>query len=308
MNYYNSRLFKLFTLITSCTFSYAQKNLKHTPITIWIHGTRLHNGNIFKKFQDYKPGLHPAKSYPKQFHMHSIAQALFKANPHKFNIEDFYFYGWSGKLCFKERKKEAFRLYTTLIALIKKYKEQGKKPYLQIITHSHGGNVAIQLPCAFEKYKDTIKIDELILLACPVQNKTKDLLQSSCFKKVYALFSQKDLIQVLDPQGLYQLNAYKQKKFFPLFSERIFPSSDNLIQAEIKINDRCLYHIEFIIPPFINLLPKILKQMDEKRIPQQIDPLLLHFKSEEKNQFIPGVPFAVNDSLFSLKYLHQNYR
>lgn len=228
-------------------------------ITIFVHGTRL-----FPKFYPqelfYSPeGFMHISQLEETSHMHTIAQALAKADPKKFNVQSFYTFGWNGNLDFQERKKAAVNLYKAIKWLIKEFfAKHGKIPRIRLITHSHGGNVALNLVAVAKELQDTeFYIDELILLACPVQDETKACIADPLFGRVYSLCSCNDLLQVIDPQRLY-----KGKEKAPLFSERYFETHPRLFQAKIKHRGRYILHIEFLKKYFYTQLPNILNAMD----------------------------------------------
>ena len=176
----------------------------------------------------------------------------------------FYLFGWSGKLSYQEREDTARILYNEIKALIAEYKKQyGTTPALRLITHSHGGNVALNLAKIKEAGDTEFVIDELILLACPVQIKTAPLIKDKLFKKIYSLYSTRDLIQILDPQEVY--NNLKEKRF-PLFSQRRFPDQANLRQIIVKRKKRAISHVEFMLEKFLTTLPTILDELDNTTI------------------------------------------
>jgi hypothetical protein len=57
----------------------------------------------------------------------------------------YYLFGWSGLLSQTKRRLEAVRLYNALNEEVKKFKEQGVSPKVTIVSHSHGGNVTLNL-------------------------------------------------------------------------------------------------------------------------------------------------------------------
>jgi hypothetical protein len=228
-------------------------------ITIFIHGTRL-----FPKFYPqelfYSPeGFKHISLLEEASHMHTIAQTLVKADPKNFNAKSFYTFGWNGNLDFYERKKAAIDLYKSIKELVKAFLiKHGKSPKIRLITHSHGGNVALNLVTVAKELQDaSFCIDELILLACPVQEETKACIADPLLGRVYSLCSCNDLLQIIDPQGLY-----KGKEKTPLFSERYFETHPRLLQAKIKHRGRYILHIEFLKKYFYMQLPNILHAMD----------------------------------------------
>ena len=236
-----------------------QKAENPSSITIWIHGTRLFPRGILENFHYAKPNINPAMELDTKYHTRTIADSLIKADPIRFPQETFYIFGWSGKLDSKERKHSARTLYKELTRINNEFKKQyGKKPIIRIITHSHGGNVALNLATIKNKNHELV-IDELILLACPVQEETAHLTEDPLFKKIYALHSSLDLIQIIDPQHFHK----KATKKTPLFSHRYFPPQEKITQTKIKMGKRAITHIEFILPPFLSYAPTILNEMDK---------------------------------------------
>ena len=237
------------------------------PINIWIHGTFFFPNYMLPKFFYCPTGLNLATVLDTSYHHRLIAQTLAEADPERFPLKTFYLFGWSGKLSFSAREKAARELYTALKKLIAKYeKKYNQKPFIRIITHSHGGNVVLNME-ELQNSADDIHIAELILLACPVQERTKRLAQDErLFPKIISLFSTLDTMQVLDPQGLYQKEIHEiqkqyEKRRTPLFSEREFEPHSNLTQVKLKISERGLFHIEFMLKRFLRMMPTILDEI-----------------------------------------------
>jgi len=221
-------------------------------ITVWIHGTAVTPRHIplatVRNFFACPLGLNHWQTFPTTYHHRAIGEHLTTGDPERFNPEHLYFFGWSGDLSFEARQQAAQELYVQLTALMHRVTEQcGNRPQLRIISHSHGGNVALNLAYAKPASDTTLSIDELILLACPVQMATLVYVRDPLFKKIYSLYSMFDMIQVLDMQGLYNNNIKA-----PLFSRRRFPAHERLVQAQISFdNGRSLAHIEFLLKPFL---------------------------------------------------------
>lgn len=226
------------------------------PLTIWIHGTIFKPTIIHAHFSFRLPGLKPARDYKPHHHKRQIAELFCKNDSDQYQLDNFYFFGWSGKLSFTEREKASKNLFNAILELTQKYEELHKKrPEIRIIAHSHGGNVALNL-AQFNELEQLV-IDELILLACPVQENTKHFINANCFKKIYAFYSRSDLLQVIDPQGLYKKSTAKR-----IFSERTFKYHSKLRQAHIKIHGRSIKHIEYLSLPFVKQLPHLCNQID----------------------------------------------
>lgn len=228
-------------------------------ITIWIHGTR---GSAFLPIHASKRltqveqevalcprGLNRAADLPASYHQRRIAHILSSIDPEQFPFETFYCFGWSGDLDPMARMSAAQHLSHRLEPVIQDYQLQyGCMPQITLITHSHGGNVALNL---VKVSADNLTIDRLILLACPVQEETESYIFHSMFKKIYSLHSHTDMIQILDMQKFHPLlhldqkikkigslspvkKALKESLKLPLFSRRHFQPSYKLAQSLIR--------------------------------------------------------------------------
>jgi len=261
------------------------------PLTIWVHGTLpgaffpsklLYKIGPIKRFFYCHEGLHKALDLAEDYHMRNIVQILHEQAPERFALETFYLFGWSGKLRTHERENAAQNLYKQLSHVIEKYHDEyNTAPYIQLISFSHGGNVVLLMAPLNDEHDCPFHIDELILLACPVQHETAHLITNQFFKRIYAIHSHHmDLLQVLDPQGVHLFkcliwnlikehswqglkNAWQELKSITLFSERHFPSQENLTQICLKLNWRYPMHGEFLLSPFLRSLPAILTEAQQ---------------------------------------------
>jgi len=236
---------------------YISQKSNAPTITVWIHGTRFFPRPLFKKFFKRKAGLVCADKISPEYRLRAIANILHQSNPVLFELEHLYLFGWSGKLCFKERQQTAELLYATLVQKVREYRKlYGKKPKIRLISHSHGGNVALNLSNIH--HTEDIVIDELIMLACPVQQQTLHCIKDPFFKHIYALYSTLDTLQVIDPQGLY-----KREEKTALFSKRLFPPQANLAQIKIRLNGRAIFHNEFVHKKFLCHLTVVIDSIKE---------------------------------------------
>jgi len=236
-----------------------QKSDKSPTVTVWVHGTKLVTKFVLQDLFYSPPGMTPVKDIPSHYHMYHMAEELSQKDHQRFQMENFYLFGWNGKLSFEERILAAQNLYNELAKITTTYQKQyGVTPTFRIITHSHGGNVALNL-AKVKKDNVPFEISELILLACPVQEKTKNLIADPLFKRVYSFFSRGELLQVIDPQGMY-----KGQSLHPLFSQRTFPNNPKLSQAKIRIYGRSILHIEFLLGYFVLRLPEMLDALDRQ--------------------------------------------
>jgi hypothetical protein len=242
-------------------------------VTVFVHGTDLIPKTLIKpleRFVRHKPGMYSLETVSLTYKYAKYLKNLCKYNPETFPEKHAHIFCWSGKLSHKDRIDAAQKLHTELNKICLTYKKNYKTIKLSLITHSHGGNVVLNL--ASIKEKREYVIDKLILMAIPVQEKTKDFVKDICFKEtiIYSTYSTADMIQVLDPQGL-EANRRKYRKIFsntkeeepstkktPLFSERTF-CDKHVNHIRVKSGKRSIAHIEFLLPPFTKKLSLLLE-------------------------------------------------
>ena len=242
------------------------------PITIWIHGTRMFPPGVLDNYFHSEPGLHHFSFTAPCYKVRRVAQDIIASDPLYYEQQGFYIFGWSGKLSFNERKRAAQELYTQLKALRHSYREQfGHEPTIRIITHSHGGNVALNLAAVKDPEDIDFVIDELVVLACPVQTKTARHAQDLIFKKIYSFYSYLDMLQVLDPQGLY---TFKRSRTTPTFSEHQFACWPSIEQIELNLDWHGCLHIDFIRQEILKnfgAIMRVIKQWQHECKEQGID-------------------------------------
>lgn len=228
-------------------------------ITVWVHGTRIFPNDLFKETFKETPSIKHYLDLDPSTKLHTIASQLIAASPEAFFPDDYYVFGWSGELSFNVRRKTARLLFDELKRIQQEYNlAHGHTPKIRIICHSHGGNVALHMADCQTNGDVDIIVDELVLLACPVQMHTKHCIKSPIFKSIYALSSSLDFVQLIDPQGLYSPEGFGS---CGLFSERFFQPSSRLTQATIKMHKRAITHHEFVQDKFLNTLTIILEEL-----------------------------------------------
>lgn len=111
----------------------------------------------------------------------------------------YYTFGWNGRLSSSSRLVAACTLYKALEnEILRLENEQGKKVKVNLVTHSHGGNVALNLVLAEKKYNKKLTIDRLAMFGCPIQSETEDCANSAVFKNIYNFYSSGDHVQIVD--------------------------------------------------------------------------------------------------------------
>lgn len=243
--------------VRTVTIEQTPPDVEHEPtITIWIHGTTILNRKEYKASINNYKGLKLINRLTPLEPLLSAFTHIDTDNPD--SMHKMYSFLWSGKLSFKSRLKASVVLYHQLMHIVEGYMNTyNVYPKIRIITHSHGGNVALNLARIYSRVGVKITIDKLILLACPVQRETAYYLEHSMFRSVYALYSKLDFIQVIDPQGFYDGNI------FHIFSKRRFDWNQKLMQAEVRVNNKRLTHNAFQKVPFLTMVPAIVADLDQ---------------------------------------------
>lgn len=154
------------------------------------------------------------------------------AKPNNNEENHYYTYGWAGLLSPSRRYADAIGLYQSLYDEVSKFKKMGINPKIRVIGYSHGANVCLNLACVrmLENVPNDLVVDQLILIAMPVQNETDYFVGDPMFKKVYHLYSRGDRIQKLD--------FFSTKRFFSrrIFKKRDnFKLPDNLLQIQLRV-------------------------------------------------------------------------
>lgn len=224
-------------------------------ITVYIHGSQNATKLLSKDIWYCQKGLHHINELPKTSLFVQDAQLLQQGNPLLFSAEHYYTFGWSGKIKFSVRQEAGQDLYNAIKKLLRSYYEEyGAYPVVRIVTHSHGGNIALNM-AQHLPFFENCKIElELILLACPVQKVTEHIINHPEISRSYNLYSTFDLIQKLD---FYKHNG---RWYFP---KRIFETTaSNCYQILIKVNGKRLSHTDFC-HSIVRHIPEIIGAVDE---------------------------------------------
>ncbi len=200
---------------------------KAPPVTIFIHGTKLIRNPQFHTIFNSTPNLIRVKNIDSHEDSYQRIATLCTSSPECFPFDHCYLFGWSGRLSSSERREVAHILHEEIQTVVKKYKQEFNcNPEINVIAHSHGSNLALNLG-TYALEKDTsYLINSLILLACPVQTETMYYINSPLFTNVYALYSSLDVIQIIAPQMVRytyvdkQGSVQREKYYIPRLSSR----------------------------------------------------------------------------------------
>jgi len=149
----------------------------------------------------------------------------------------YYTFGWNGLLNMKERYVEAKKLYHELEKEVVLLRSKGLEPHIHLIAYSHGGNVALNLAKIKQENitKPHFSVEQLVLLATPIQKETDYLVgDTSFFKRSYLFYSTEDHIQTSDFFST-QKELFSRRKFT---SRAQFKVPATLTQVRIRLTKR----------------------------------------------------------------------
>ena len=260
-----------------------QQPPKPIVVTIWVHGTKpgALSPKVFRPLVDsigrflfLKEGLHKASLLDEKYYLQMLARKLCSNNQDLFDFCHMYFFGWSGKLSRAGRKRASEKLFLELVCISQVYQRVFNcKPLFNIVTHSHGGNVALHLAEVAPEGQTDVRIEKLILLGCPIQKHTSQLIHSSLFVRIYNIYSHTDTIQIIDPQGLHGLFAQRSDRslktmlkelFKPLLSERHFTPSEKVAQIAVAWKNGIVWMDDYqgVDLMYLRGIKRVLKSID----------------------------------------------
>lgn len=235
-------------------------NVSRPRLTIWVHGTTIRAVVPIKtSYFHLDSKLMSFKKLRPESLAYKRALALKQADEEAFPLKSFYLFRWSGMLSFKERQNASQQLYTELKQKIAKIKQKtGQDPIITIVAHSHGGNIALTLASLNEKSSSNLLINNLILLACPVQNSTAHWINDEIFEKVFVFYSKGDWIQRL---ALHQGINLAGRKF-----DNVAGLKDKVVHISTSWKRKYLWHNDFKTVSFVSCLPKALRDISKQII------------------------------------------
>lgn len=149
---------------------------------------------------------------------------------------------------------------------------------ITLVTHSYGGAIALYLAAIEAREKKNVKVENLIMLAPPIEKETAELANSGFFKNIYNFYSEGDKLQIGDKftteEGKVTRTLFSQfeehefsKNYKGIIRDiRLFynnkPSFDHISMWSTSCSAkgvRCLYPFPILIllPAFINVLHKV---------------------------------------------------
>lgn len=231
--------------------------LAHEPapyrMTVWVPGTNFQTLLPFSGSKFNQTRLEHFSTFRTGSESQQRAICLEQQDPVQFPLEGFYLFRWSGRLRHSARMSARSALFQALLDEIKRIQlSTGRPVYLTILTHSHGGSVGLGLAELNAHAGYPLRVDRLVLLACPVQARLAKFVGDPSFKQVYAFYSKSDLLQVLAPQAWWLIGA-----------RRKFQANSNLVHIQTCWQSGSgLGHNDFKSLKFLQSVPAILSNLE----------------------------------------------
>lgn len=251
-------------LMTSHLVSTSRTTQDHS-ITIFVHGTYL-----MRKFLQYSPcrplmycpqGLTLAKHLPSHYHFYKMAHGCVACDQDLYSIDQFYVFGWESEHVNDANRNKSAKILVEQMyeVVVDYYMRHNVIPKIRLIGYSHGGNVVLHTANYLPHYADMHGMEiEAWLFGTPVQVISHDLVNSDCFSAIYSIYSKKDIIQKIDPQGM--INRKITKNHF--WSDRTFCPYSRCVQVDFTVNGHAINHGDFNL--VFKYFPNIKKLVEEK--------------------------------------------
>ena len=144
-------------------------------------------------------------------HLIPAYHAVARQNKNLPDVHKTVVFGWSGLLHARARKEAGYELYQKLSDYIEALtKEYGAKPTITLVTHSHGGNIALWLAAAEQEFKRGLLIDCLCMYGTPMHKEMGAYIESPMFKTMVLFHSQGDGIQLRDYFSTKSKKSYQK--------------------------------------------------------------------------------------------------
>lgn len=266
-------LFVEFTVTSSHTTT-----LDHS-ITIFVHGTYLMRKVL--QYSSCRPliycpqGLTLAKNLPAHYHFYKMAHGCVACDKNSYSVDQFYVFGWESEHVNDDTRNKSAKILVEQMyeVIVDYYVRHDVIPKVRLIGYSHGGNVILHTANYIPLYADLQDVEiEAWLFGTPVQVVNHDLVNSECFNAIYSIYSKKDIVQKIDPQGLRHRKL--TKKHF--WSDRTFCEYSRSIQVDFTVNGQAIGHSYYNL--LFQYFPKIKKLIEEHSAHLEAGMIAVDFK------------------------------
>jgi len=190
---------------------------------------------------------------------------------------DYKLFGWSGMNSQSGRKKSAEEFYDALVTMRDEYYQQyGVYPEIELICHSHGGNVALWLAHIEEQRADELRINRLILCGTPMQAETAAYIASPVFTSIMSFWSSGDKVQTIDSYSTQAGESFKmmnhvidvrgvtQKTSLKRYDIQLRYNGDSKYIDHLSLFSLRSFSGDDITPlPWVVILPLLVEQIEQ---------------------------------------------
>ncbi len=252
---------------------------KDHSITIFVHGTYFMRKILqysLSRQQIYCPqGLTLARNLPDHYHFSKIAHGCVACDRDSYNLDQFYIFGWESEHVSDAVRNKAAKILVEQMyeVIIDYYLRHDVIPKIRLIGYSHGGNVILDTANHLPLYADMQDVEiEAWLFGTPVQVINHDLVNSDCFSAIYSIYSKKDIVQTLDPQGLRHRKLTKNH----FWSDRTFCPYSRSVQVDFTVNGQAFGHTYY--NAIFQYFPRIKKLIEEQSADLEYGMIAVDFK------------------------------
>jgi len=111
---------------------------------------------------------------------------------------DYYTFGHLGVLSHRYRACVAKTLYTELLEKVKEAQDVYETVKVILVTHSHGGTIALNMAAVENELKKGLEIDDLVMFGAPLQAETAPFAYHPMFKRIMNCYALGDIMQGSD--------------------------------------------------------------------------------------------------------------
>jgi hypothetical protein len=145
---------------------------------------------------------------------------------------DYYTFGHLGVLSHRYRTSVAKSLYSELFEKVKEAQDVYETVKVVIVTHSHGGTIALNMASVENELKKGLVIDDLVMFGTPLQIETAPYAYHPMFKRVMNCYSLGDVIQ-----GSDVLTTASRKCYTTFASiESAHSAKDTVYDVQLAVN------------------------------------------------------------------------
>ena len=145
----------------------------------------------------------------------------------------YYTFGHLGVLSHRYRESIAKELYTELLEKVQQAQDVYETVKVVLVTHSHGGTIALNMAAVENELKKGLVIDDLVMFGAPLQYETAPYAFHPMFKRVMNCYSLGDVIQGSDVLTTASRKCYKTFSSI----ESLNCTKETVYDVQLVVND-----------------------------------------------------------------------